>query len=159
MTQLTRVPFKPETLDWPRTAYRRDLPVAEPPLLDQLQIQPHTTREVPFSAADDHWADTHLELVDKPCLDRLRGEFRTGHSDVARDICLELADPIGIERQLDFCPCAARLGEGPRVNDFLRSLPLPRKVEHELWLIGNRVRGLPVQHRLVHSPSVKTGAE
>lgn len=57
-------------------------------------------------------------------------------------ICLELADPIGIERPLDFCPCAVWFREGPRVNDFFRCLPLPRKVEHELWLIGNRVRGL-----------------
>ena len=36
----------------PHTAERS--PVTESPLLDQLQIQPHTTREVPFSAADDH---------------------------------------------------------------------------------------------------------
>ena len=72
---------------------------------------------------------------------------------------LSLRTPSKIEKPLDFCPCAARLGERPRVNDFLRFLPLPRKVEYELWLIRNRVRGFLVQHRLVHSPSVKTGAE
>jgi len=32
-------------------------------------------------------------------------------------------------------------------------------VEHEPWLIANRVRGLPVHHGLVHPPSVEVGAE
>jgi len=64
---------------------QKDLTVTEPPLLDQLQNQPQTTREVPFSAADYHGADTRLEFVDKPCLYRLRGEFRACHRDVASE--------------------------------------------------------------------------
>jgi len=39
--------------------------VAKPALVDQLQLQPHTIREEPFSGADDHWADDHLKFVGK----------------------------------------------------------------------------------------------
>jgi hypothetical protein len=35
-------------------AYRRETYITEPQLLNQFQTQPHTTREVPFSAADHH---------------------------------------------------------------------------------------------------------
>jgi hypothetical protein len=44
---------------------QNDHAVAEPELVDQLQLQPHTIREEPFSGADDHWANDHLKLVDK----------------------------------------------------------------------------------------------
>jgi hypothetical protein len=33
-------------------------------LVDQFQVQSHTIREEPFSAADDHRADDHLQLID-----------------------------------------------------------------------------------------------
>ena len=59
-----------------------DHTVAEASLLDELEVQPHTIREEPFSAADDHRADNHLELVDQTRSYRLRGEFRTVNSDV-----------------------------------------------------------------------------
>lgn len=53
---------------------QNDHALAEASLLDQLQIQPHAIREKPFSAADDHGADDHLELGnDKPN----RGQFST----------------------------------------------------------------------------------
>jgi hypothetical protein len=39
--------------------------VAELPLLDQLQLQPHAIREKPYSSRDDHGADDHLKFVDK----------------------------------------------------------------------------------------------
>ena len=48
---------------------------------------------------------------------------------------------------------------GPGVYDLLRALSLPRVVEHELWLIGNRVRGLPIYHCLVHPAFLEIGAE
>ena len=44
----------------------------EASLLNQIEMQPHTVREEAFSAADDHWADNHFELVDEshaPCSD------------------------------------------------------------------------------------------
>ena len=43
-------------------------PVAEAALVGQLQLQPHTIREEPFSPADHRWADEHLKLVSKPAL-------------------------------------------------------------------------------------------
>jgi hypothetical protein len=52
-----------------------DHAVAEPALLDQLQVQPHTVREEPLSPAHDYGADDHLELVDKTAPYRLRGEL------------------------------------------------------------------------------------
>ena len=39
--------------------------VVEPALVNQFQLQPHTVREEPFSAADDRRADEHLKLVHK----------------------------------------------------------------------------------------------
>ena len=45
-----------------------DHAAVEPPLLEQLQVQPHAVRKEPLSAADDRWADDHLELVDKAFL-------------------------------------------------------------------------------------------
>jgi hypothetical protein len=39
--------------------------VAEPVLVDQFQLQPHTIREEPFSVADDRRPDEHLKLVHK----------------------------------------------------------------------------------------------
>jgi len=131
----------------------------EASLLDQLEVQPYTIREEPFSAADNHVADDHLELVDKPRPYRLRCEFRTVNSDVTLGVGLEPPDGVGIEFTLDPRPGAARLAKGSGVDDLLRCLPLLRKVEHEPWLIGNRVRGLPVHHRLVHPASVQIRAE
>lgn len=53
-------------IDQPWTAYRRnDHTPAEAALVDQLQPQPHTIREEPFSRTDDLRADDHLKLVDK----------------------------------------------------------------------------------------------
>jgi len=45
---------------------QKDDAVAEPVLVDQFQLQPHTIREEPFSdAADDRRTAEHLELVHK----------------------------------------------------------------------------------------------
>ena len=44
---------------------QRDHAVAEPVLVDQFQLQPHTIREELFSGADDRGADEHLNLVNK----------------------------------------------------------------------------------------------
>src|SRR5207302_3857380 len=60
---------------------QNDHTLTEASLLDQLEVKPHTLGEEPFSAADDHGADNHLELVDKTCPYRLRREFRTVNSD------------------------------------------------------------------------------
>jgi len=46
---------------------QNDHPLTEASLLE-LDVQPHTIRVEPFSAADDHGADNHLELVDKTIL-------------------------------------------------------------------------------------------
>ena len=59
-----------------------------------------------------------------------------------------LQNRIAIASALDFCPFAERLAEGPRVNDFLRCLPLPRKLEQKLALIGNH-RSHSLAHILV----------
>ena len=105
--------------------------MTEPALVDQLQLQPHTIREEPFSAADDHGADDDLELVDKTGPYRVRGGFRTVNSDVVLGVGLEPPDPVGIKLTLNPRPRAARLGEGPGINDLLGCLPLPRPVELE----------------------------
>jgi len=42
---------------------QKDHAVAEPVLVDQFQLQPHTIREEPFSVADDRGVDEHLNFV------------------------------------------------------------------------------------------------
>lgn len=98
-----------------------------------------------------------MELVDQTGPYRVRGEFRTVNSDVLIGVGLEPPDRVGLELTFNTRPRAARLGEGAGINDLLGRLPLPRPVEHELRLVGNRVRGLPVDHCLVHPPSVEVG--
>jgi hypothetical protein len=65
----------------------------------------------PLSAANDCWADNHLELVDKTCPYRLRGEFWTVHRDVMLSVGLEPRDCVRIEFALDLRPRSARLLE------------------------------------------------
>jgi hypothetical protein len=60
-----RVTFHPFTSISPRRRTGNDRTSTEASLLDYLEVQPHTIREEPFPAADDHGADIHLELVDK----------------------------------------------------------------------------------------------
>ena len=84
----------------------------------------------------------------------MRGETGPIHGDIVAGVALEPPDRVGIELALDPRSHAARLGEGSRVNDLLGRLPLLRSVAHVVRPAGNRVRGLPVDHRLVH-PSFK----
>ncbi len=44
---------------------QKDHAVAEPVLVNQFQLQPHTIGEEPFSGADDRRAEEHLNLVNK----------------------------------------------------------------------------------------------
>src|SRR5262249_17592760 len=44
---------------------QNDHSLAEPSLLDQLKVQPHTIWEEAFSAADDHREYDHLKFVNK----------------------------------------------------------------------------------------------
>ena len=53
---------------------QNDHAVAEPVLVNQFQLQPHTIREELFSGADDRRADEHLKLVNNPV--RLTGFTR-----------------------------------------------------------------------------------
>jgi len=52
---------------------KKDIAATEASLLEQLEIQSHTAREAPSSAADEHRRDFHLDLVDKPGFEGLCG--------------------------------------------------------------------------------------
>jgi hypothetical protein len=67
-----------------------------------------TPSEESLSAANDHGADDHLELVDKTGPYRLRGEFRTVNSDVVLGAGLEPPNRVGVELPLDPRPRATR---------------------------------------------------
>jgi hypothetical protein len=84
--------------------------VAEPALLEQLQVQPDAVRKEALSATDDRGADDHLKLIDKTGPYRLRGEFRAINGDVVLGVGFEPPDRVGIELPLNARPCAARLG-------------------------------------------------
>ena len=88
-----------------------DHAVAEPTLLDQLQLQPHTIGEEPLAPTNDHGADDHLELADKTGPDRLRGQFRTVNRDVMLGAGLEPPDRGGIELPLDPLASLNRIAE------------------------------------------------
>jgi hypothetical protein len=120
-----------------------DHAVAEPVLLDELQLQPRTVLEEPVSATDDSGTDDHLDLVDQASLQCMRRELGSVDSEVVVGVGNEPSDRVRIELPLDSYPRAARLGESPGVNDLVGRLPLPRKVQHERPLIGERVRPFP----------------
>jgi hypothetical protein len=73
----------------------------ESALLEQLQVQPHAVRKEPFSFADDHGADDHLELVDKTGPYRLRGELRAINGDVVFGFGFEPPDCVGVFEALN----------------------------------------------------------
>jgi hypothetical protein len=87
--------------------------VAEPALLEQFQVQPHTVREESLSTADDRGADDYLELVYQTSSYRLRGEFGAINADVVLDVGFEPPDRLWIELPLNARSCAPGLGQGP----------------------------------------------
>ena len=88
----------------------------------------------------------------------MRGEPWPINGDVVAGGALEPPHYVGIELALDPHSDAARLVEGSGVNDLLGRLPLPRPVAQKLRQVGNRVRSLPIGHRLVHPSPVEVGA-
>src|SRR5260370_36726114 len=88
----------------------------------------------------------------------MRGDGGRIPGDVGAGPALEPPHYLGIDLALDRRSHAARLAEGPGVDDLRGRLPLPRPVEYELRLVGDAVRGLPVDHRLVHPSPVEVGA-
>jgi hypothetical protein len=104
---------------------QNDHAVAEPELVDRLQLQPHAIREEPFSAADDR-ANDHLKLV-------VRHDITVAGPGLAAQalraglvVSLEPAHYVGIELAFDPRSHAARLGKRSGVDDLLGCLPLPR---------------------------------
>jgi hypothetical protein len=91
-----------------------DHAAVEPALLKQFQVQPHAVRKEPLSAADDRWANDHLELVAKPSPYSLSGELRAVNGDVALGVGFEPPDASGSNSRsmrVRALPCPARVLE------------------------------------------------
>jgi len=75
--------------DEPRTPYRRTItPLRKRRSSTSSRSSRTASGKEALSAADDHGADDHLELVDKTRPNRLCGEFRTVNSDVVLGVGL-----------------------------------------------------------------------
>ena len=81
------------------------------------------------------------------------------NSDVMIGAGLEPPGRVRLELTLNPRPHAERLGKGFGVNDLLSRLSLPRPVDNELRWVRIRMGALPVDHCLVHPPSVEVGTE
>ena len=132
---------------------------AEPVLLRQGQVHADLVRQGPGAAAHDGRDDEQLVLVHQPGRDSLGGEPRAADGEVAVGRFLQLSHLFRVEVPLDAGPGGVRRLERGGVHDLVRRLPDPREVEPDGRLAGERVRGLPVAHRLVHPPAVEIGAD
>src|SRR5437588_1793051 len=100
-----------------------------------------------------------MALVDQPQSERLASELGTPDRDVSFGGLLEPADRVAVEVALDPGPGAGYRLKGPGVHDLLRRPPDLGEVPYHRWLIRAGVHALPEDHRLVHPPTVKVGAD
>src|SRR5690606_32772961 len=112
-----------------------------------------------LAAAADRGTRAQLEPCDEARPSRVGGGLGSGNGDVTAGARLEPADCLCIELPLDARARRARYVERPGVDDLVGLLPVLRPVENVVGLLRNRVRGLPVLHRLVHPPAVEPGAD
>src|SRR5207248_10350262 len=71
--------------------------VAEPALLEQLQLDAGVAGECGLAFTDEHRMDEELALIDQPGVERVRGEGRPADGQVAGGGRLHVADRIGVE--------------------------------------------------------------
>src|SRR3954471_10984159 len=71
--------------------------VAEPALLQQLQLDPGVPGECGLACTDEHRMNEELALIDQPSVERVRGEGRPADGQVAGGGRLDVTDRIGVE--------------------------------------------------------------
>ena len=72
--------------------------VAEPVVVEQLELHAHVVWQRPLAASDDDRREEQVDLVDQPGPDRLRGEHRPADRQVASRRRREL-----VSRLLGWC--------------------------------------------------------
>src|SRR3989440_7808084 len=97
--------------------------VAEAAFVQQFEVEANMVGEGLFAASHYDRRDDEMVLVDQLGLDRLGGELRTAHRDVAYGSDFHLPDGPGVEVPLD-----PRSGAGCRlerlgVDDLVGRLP------------------------------------
>src|SRR5436309_15091911 len=71
--------------------------VAEPALLQELQLDAGVAGKCGLAFTDDHRMNEELALIDQPGAERVRGEGRPADGEVAGGGRLHVADRIGVE--------------------------------------------------------------
>ena len=79
--------------------------------------------------------------------------------DVTFRLRFHLPDRFRVEVSLDPRPGAGHRLQRRGVHDLVGGLPYLREVLYEGQLVGEGVRGLPVDHHLVHPAPVEVGAD
>src|SRR5580700_5283854 len=128
-----------------------DHTVAEPPLVQHLEIDADVLWEERIAATDDRRSDEQLVLVDQPGSYRLRRQVRTVDAEGEVGAGLQLPHRFRVERALYPGPRAGDLVQRCGVDNLVRRLPDPRVLEAHWPPPGRCVCGLPEDHRLVHS--------
>src|ERR1700722_17060734 len=97
-----------------------------------------------------------MAFVNQPLGDRLARELRSADGDVGPRVLLQSLNRSGVELALDSGSLAGYGLKGPGIDNLLGRTPDLRVilVDH-----GPIVVGLPVDHRLVHAPSVQVSAD
>src|SRR5262245_61170565 len=111
-----------------RAVVEVDRAVAEPALVDELEVDAGAVREGALAASDDHGHLEQVVLVDQPGPDRLGGELGPSDGEVAFRRRLQLSYRLGLEVAIDASPLAVRICQRPRVDDLVRSLPDRREL-------------------------------
>ncbi len=99
-----------------------------------------------------------MALIDEPRRERLRGQLRAPHRQVAVGASLQLAHRVGLELALDPGPRADGL-ERPRVDDLSVGLPELGEVADRRRRVGEHVGRVPHRQHLVHAAPEQLGPD
>jgi len=86
-----------------------DHSIGKTALVQELQLYAYIARQDPAAAAKNHRHNKQMVLVDEPGPDRLRGEVRTSHPDIVRQLSLQVANRLRVEFPFETC---LRCGSG-----------------------------------------------
>jgi uncharacterized damage-inducible protein DinB len=130
---------------------------AEAAFLQQLEREPDVVGKSLVPAAHDDGDEEQMDLVDEPGLERLGGEVRAAHGEVAFRRRLQPPDRLGVEVPLDPRPGRVHRLQRPGVDDLAGRLPDGGEVQHDGRPVGEGLRVLPGAHHLVHPAPVEVG--
>lgn len=133
--------------------------VAEAAFVEELELQPDTVRKSTPATSHHDRRDEEAALVDQSRAESLGCQLWAAHGDVALRSGLRLPDGYRVELPLEPGPLAGNSFERSRVHDLVGRLPHLGVGALDRELVGEGVRRLPVDHRLVHPAPVESGSD